>query len=162
MLIIKIDRFLFFPRSDKLLLPMTMLDTLLKLVFSAYMAFIAGLYCYQKFQYNPQKQRIFVICAFSAFAVGVAFCIPSAMADTANHVDAPVYHRYLRYEHQPVQGNPIILAIPTKKNLRFVRELPFTRNARCSLKTHPLVYGPQLNGSAHMNIHNVHLEAGVI
>jgi hypothetical protein len=131
---------------------MTTLDNLLKIVFSVYVAFISGLYCYQKFQYNPQKQRIFVICAFSAFVVGVAFCIPSVIAD---HVDA--HHRYLRYEYQPIQGNPIVLAIPTKKNLRFVRELPFTRNTKCSVKTHPLVYGPQLNGSSsHLNIHNVY------
>lgn len=140
---------------------MTTFYTLLKIAFPAYMVFISGLYFYKKFQYNPQKQRIFVICAFSAFTVFFAFFIPSALADKANHVDNSV-HRYLRYEHHPIQGNPIILAIPTKKNLRFVRELPFTRNTRCSVTTHSLVYGPQLNGLSHMNIHNVYHEPGVI
>jgi hypothetical protein len=141
---------------------MTTFETFLKLAFPVYMALISGLYCYKRFQYNPQKQRILVICVLSMFSTIVMFFIPSAMADQANHVDNSV-HRYLRYEHHPIQGNPIILAIPTKKNIRFVRELPFTRNARCSVTTHSLVYGPQLNGSSsHLNIHNVYPDPGVM
>lgn len=89
-------------------------------IFTAYLALNAGLYCYQKLQYNPQKQRIFALCVAVSALAWVIVVFPGANAGDVR------IHRYLRrelYTHNQV----VIPAIPTKKNLRYVRELPFIK-----------------------------------
>lgn len=111
-----------------------MFYTIFKIAFSGYVALIAGMYLNEKIKYNQDKQRAFAICALIIIVYNIYFAFPTACANE-------ISHQYLRYERQ-IYDRSFVLAIPTKKNLRIVKELPHIRDSKSSItKTIPIGLG---------------------